>query len=63
MLVLPDSAELKGAEFLLAALISLVGYAVARGAGASTLRAVFYALFVLASAVVIAGVKNLLAGH
>jgi len=35
VLLLPDSVELDGAEFLLAALISLAGFAVARGAGAS----------------------------
>ena len=35
VLLLPDSVELEGAEFLLAALISLAGFAVARGAGAS----------------------------
>jgi hypothetical protein len=63
VLVLPDSVELEGAEYLLAALISLIGFAVAQGAGASLLRAVIYALFVLAGAVTIAIVKNLLAGH
>ena len=63
VLLLPDSVELEGAEFLLSALISLVGFAVARGAGASLFRAVVYALFVLASAVTIALLKNLLAGH
>ena len=44
VLLLPDSAELESAEFLLAALISLIGFAVARGAGASLLRAVVYSL-------------------
>ena len=63
VLLLPDSVELESAEFLLSALISLVGFAVARGAGASLFRAVVYALFVLASAVPIALLKNLLAGH
>ncbi len=63
VLLLPDSVELEGAEFLLAALISLAGFAVARGAGASLFRALIYALFVLASAVTIALLKNLLAGH
>jgi hypothetical protein len=43
VLLLPDSVELEGAEFLLAALISLAGFAVARGAGASLFRAVVYA--------------------
>jgi hypothetical protein len=63
VLLLPDSVELEGAEFLLAALISLIGFAVARGAGASRFRAVVYSLFVLVCAVMIAAVKNLLAGH
>jgi hypothetical protein len=63
VLLLPDSVELEGAEYLLAALISLIGFAVARGAGVSLLRAVAYALFVLACAVTIAILKNLLAGH
>ena len=63
VLLLPDSVELEGAEFLLAALISLIGFAVARGAGASLLRAVVYSLFVLVCAVTIAVLKNLLAGH
>ena len=63
VLLLPDSVELEGAEFLLAALIALIGFAVARGAGASLLRAVVYSLFVLVCAVIIAVLKNLLAGH
>jgi hypothetical protein len=63
VLLLPDSVELQGAEYLLAALISLIGFGVARGAGATLLRAVVYALFVLAAAVTIAVLKNLLAGH
>ena len=63
VLLLPDSVELEGAEFLLAALISLIGFTVARGAGASLVRALVYALFVLACAVTIALLKNLLAGH
>jgi hypothetical protein len=63
VLLLPDSVELEGAELLLAALISLIGFAVARRAGATLLRAVVYALFVLAGAVAIAVLKNLLAGH
>jgi hypothetical protein len=63
VLLLPDSVELEGAEFLLASLISLIGFAVARGAGASLLRAVVYSLAVLVCAVIIAVPKNLLAGH
>ena len=63
VLLLPDTVELEGAEYILAALISLIGFAVARGAGASLLRAVVYALCVLVGAVTIAVLKNLLAGH
>lgn len=62
-LVLPDSVEIEGAEFLLAGLIALIGFGVARGAGASRFRAVAYSLVVLVGAVAIAAVKNLLAGH
>ena len=63
VLLLSDSVELEGAVYLLAALISLIGFGVARGAGASLTRAVVYALFVLAGAITIAVLKNLLAGH
>jgi hypothetical protein len=63
VLVLPHSVEIQAAEFLLAALISLIGYAVARGAGASLSRAVVYSLCVLVWALLIAVLKNLLAGH
>lgn len=63
VLLLPDSAEFEGAEFLLAALISLIGFGVARGAGASLFRAVVYSLAVLVCAVIVAALKNLLAGH
>ncbi len=63
VLLLPDSMELEGAEFLLAALIALIGFAVARGAGSSLFRAVVYSLAVLVCAVIIAALKNLLAGH
>ncbi len=63
VLLLPDSAEFEGAGYLLAALISLIGYAVARSAGGTRMRAMVYALVVLVGAVAIAVVKNLLAGH
>lgn len=62
-LVLPDAVELEGAELLLAGLIALIGFGVARGAGASRFRAVVYAVLVLVGAVAIAVLKNLLAGH
>lgn len=63
VLVLPDSVEFEGAEFLPAALISLIGFGVARGASASVLRAVVYSVVVLVCAVIVAVLKNLLAGH
>jgi hypothetical protein len=50
-------------EFILAAFIGVVGFAVARSAGATTARALIYAVSVLVVAVVIAGLKNGLAGH
>jgi hypothetical protein len=50
-------------ELLLAAFIALVGFAVARGGGATLARALVYALLVLVVAVAIALVKNALAGH
>jgi hypothetical protein len=48
---------------LLAAFIALVGFAVARGGGATRARALLYGLSVLVVAVAIALVKNALAGH
>ncbi len=63
VLVLPVSAEVVGAEFLLAVLIAIIGLGVALGAGATRFRAVVYSLAVLAGAVIIAALKNLLAGH
>jgi hypothetical protein len=50
-------------SFGCAALISLIGLPSPRSAGATLLRALVYALFVLAGAVTIAVVKNLLGGH
>jgi hypothetical protein len=57
----PESLEL--AELLLAGFIAVVGFAVARGGGATRARALVYALSVLVVAVAIALVKNALAGH
>ena len=58
-----ESAELALVELSLAAFIGLVGYAVARGSGATRARALAYALSVLLFAVLIAALKNGLAGH
>jgi hypothetical protein len=63
VLLVPDDAEVAVIELVLAALIGAVGYAVARGAGATVLRSVLYAGTVLVIAVAIAIVKNALAGH
>jgi FtsH-binding integral membrane protein len=63
VLVSPKSAELEAAELTLAAFIGIVGYAVARSGEASRLRSVIYAVIVLTVAVVIAVMKNALAGH
>jgi hypothetical protein len=49
VLLLPESVDVEGAEFLLAALISLIGFAAARGAGASVLGALVYSFAVPAS--------------
>jgi hypothetical protein len=63
VVLLPESAELALVEFILAAFIGVVGFAVARSAGATTARALIYAVSVLVVAVVIAGLKTGLAGH
>jgi hypothetical protein len=63
VLLFPESVELELVELLLAAFIALVGFAVARGGGATRARAILYGLVVLVVAVAIALVKNGLAGH
>ncbi len=63
MVLLPGSAELEGVGLLLAAFIAVVGYVVARGGGATRTRSLLYAVSVLVFAVVIAELKNRLAGH
>lgn len=63
VLLVPETAELEVAEFLLAAFIAVTGFTVARGAGAGRSRALLYAATVLLIAVAIAVVKNVLAGH
>ena len=61
--LLPESVELELVELLLAGFIALIGFAVARGGGATRTRAMLYGLAVLVVAVAIALVKNALAGH
>jgi hypothetical protein len=63
VIVLPESAELVVVEIMLSAFIGLAGFAVARGGGASRIRALAYALVVIAVAVGIAVLKNSLAAH
>jgi hypothetical protein len=63
VVLFPASVELELVELLLAAFIAVVGFAVARGGGATRARAMVYALSVLVIAVAIALVKNGLAGH
>jgi hypothetical protein len=63
VLVFDESAELAAVELVLAAFVGLVGFAVARGAGASRSRSLGYAIVVLVAALLIAGLKNGLAGH
>jgi len=50
-------------RLVLAALIALVGYAVARAAGASHARSIVYGVSILAVATAVALAKNVLAGH
>ena len=54
MIVFPASLEFELVQLELAAFIALVGFAVARGGGASRARAWVYALVVLVAAVAIA---------
>jgi len=63
VILFPPSWELEVVELVLAGFISLVGYAVATAGGATRGRALVYAVCVLAAAVGIAELKNLLAGH
>ena|GEM_PF-986638 len=63
VLVLPHSVELLADTLVLAAFIGVFGYAVARGGGSSRIRALVYAVIVLACAVAIALLKHALGGH
>ena len=63
VVLVPESVEFAVVEFLLGGFISLVGFAVARGGGATRIRALGYALIVLVVAVGVAALKNALAGH
>jgi hypothetical protein len=62
VVVLPRSDEFDVIRLVLAGFIALVGYAVARSSGASRGRSMAYAASVLIVAIVVAVVKNVLAG-
>lgn len=63
ILLLSRSIELEVVRYVLAIFIAVVGYAVARAGGATTVRSIAYAACVLVIAVLVAVTKNLLAGH
>jgi hypothetical protein len=63
VLVFPASSELDVVRDVLAGFVAAVGHAVARNAGASRGRAGAYAMTILAIAVTIALVKNVLSGR
>jgi hypothetical protein len=63
VVLLLEPAELECVGLLLAGFIAVVGYVVARGGGATRARSLLYATSVLVLAVVIAELKNRLAGH
>jgi hypothetical protein len=63
VILMPASSELDVVRLVLAGFIGAVGFAVARGGGASTGRAARYALWVLLMAGAIATFKNVLVGH
>jgi hypothetical protein len=63
VVVLPASSELDVVRGVLAVFVAAVGFAVARGSGASTTRSLVYAASLLLLASTIAVVKNVLAGH
>jgi hypothetical protein len=63
VLVLPATAELDVVRLVLAGFVTAVAVAVARSSGASTVRSLVYAAVVLAAAVTVAVVKNILSGH
>jgi hypothetical protein len=61
--LLPASSELDVVRIVLALFLGFVGYAVARAGGVPRLRSFMYSASVLAVALTIAILKNLLAGH
>lgn len=63
LLFLAEGDEFVGVTIVLAAFVGLVGFAVARGGGASRARSLIYGGLVLATALVVIALKNALAGH
>lgn len=63
IVLLPATSELDAVRLLLAGFIAVVAFAVARGAGASTIRATIYAAITLIVGLAVAVVKNVLSGH
>jgi hypothetical protein len=63
VVIFSETAELDVTRLVLAVFVALVGYAVARGAGASVRRSLVYGGAILVIATVVALVKNTLVGH
>jgi hypothetical protein len=61
--VFPTNQEYGAVQFVLAGFIGAAGFVVSRRSGAGVMRAVVYGVAILVVAVVLALVKNLLAGH
>lgn len=63
VVLLPETAELDAVRLVLAGYVALVGYQVATTNGSPRGRALIYAGVVLATALAIAVIKNILGGH
>jgi len=63
ILLFPADTELEATRIVLSLTIGLAGYVVARSGGASRIRSLIYGIAVLAMALAIAVIKNILAGH
>ena len=63
VLMWPASAELDAVRWSLALFVAVVGFVVARGAGAGTMRSGIYGAVLFVAAVTIAITKNILSGH
>lgn len=63
ILLFPDSAEYDVARLMLAVFIGTVAYGVSRQGDRSVVRSLLYAGWIVAIAIVIASLKNVLSGH